>query len=70
MGDIVSLVEKAQEVVDEEEAALLEKKFRKGKFDLDDLLKTDQKYEKDGWFRFYNRNVARSWKVKRHGSKC
>jgi signal recognition particle subunit SRP54 len=39
MGDIVSLVEKAAENVDEEEAKRLEKKVRKGAFDLDDLAK-------------------------------
>ncbi len=38
MGDIVSFVEKAQEVVNEEEAAEIEKKIRKGEFDLDDFL--------------------------------
>ena len=37
MGDVVSLVEKAKETIDEEEAAKLEKKFLKGQFDLDDL---------------------------------
>ncbi len=38
MGDIVSFVEKAQEVVDEEEAEKLEKRIKKGEFDLDDFL--------------------------------
>jgi signal recognition particle subunit SRP54 len=38
MGDIVSLVEKAQEQYDEEEAKRLEKKIRKNKFDFDDFL--------------------------------
>lgn len=38
MGDIVSFVEKAQEVVDEEEAEKLEKRIQKGEFDLDDFL--------------------------------
>lgn len=38
MGDIVSFVEKAQEVVDQEEAAELEKRIRKGEFDLNDFL--------------------------------
>ncbi len=38
MGDIISFVEKAQEVVDEEEAAKLEKKIKKGEFDFDDFL--------------------------------
>jgi len=38
MGDIVSLVEKAQEQFDEKEAARLEKKIRKNKFDFNDFL--------------------------------
>ncbi len=38
MGDIVSLVEKAQEQFDEAEAKKLEKKIKKNKFDFDDFL--------------------------------
>jgi signal recognition particle subunit SRP54 len=37
LGDIVSLVEKAQETIDQEEAEALAKKLQKGGFDLDDL---------------------------------
>ncbi|MCU0305361.1 MAG: signal recognition particle protein [Thermoanaerobaculales bacterium] len=37
MGDVASLVEKAQEVVDEKKAARLEAKLRKNEFDLEDL---------------------------------
>jgi signal recognition particle subunit SRP54 len=37
MGDVVSLVEKAAETVEEEEAAKLARKLEKGSFDLDDL---------------------------------
>ena len=37
MGDVVSLVEKAAETVDQEEAAKLAKKISKGGFDLNDL---------------------------------
>jgi len=36
-GDIVSLVEKASQVIDEKEAARVAKKMEKGTFDLDDL---------------------------------
>lgn len=39
MGDIISLVEKAAENVDAKEAKSLEKKLKKGKFDLEDLAK-------------------------------
>jgi signal recognition particle subunit SRP54 len=38
MGDIVSLVEKAQEQFDEEETKRLEKKIKKNKFDFNDFL--------------------------------
>ncbi len=39
MGDVVSLVEKVAETVDEEEAAALAEKLQKGDFDLNDLAK-------------------------------
>src|SRR3954469_22546724 len=38
MGDVVSLVEKAAEAVDEDEARRLEEKMRKGQFTLEDFL--------------------------------
>ena len=47
-GDIVSLVEKAQETIDEREAENLEKKFRKNKFDFDDFLKQIKMIKKMG----------------------
>ncbi len=37
MGDVVSLVEKAAETIEQDEAEKLAKKIQKGKFDLDDL---------------------------------
>ncbi|MXV38069.1 signal recognition particle protein [Flavobacteriaceae bacterium Ap0902] len=39
MGDVVSLVERAQEQFDEEEAQRLQKKIAKNKFDFNDFLK-------------------------------
>lgn len=39
MGDVVSLVEKAQQEVSEDEAAALEAKMAKGELDMDDFLK-------------------------------
>ncbi|HIJ64985.1 MAG TPA: signal recognition particle protein, partial [Candidatus Hydrogenedentes bacterium] len=42
MGDIVSLVEKAQEVVDREKAEKFQKKARKASWDLDDFLEMMQ----------------------------
>jgi signal recognition particle subunit SRP54 len=47
-GDVVSLVEKAQSVMDEKEAAKLEKKFRKNDFDLEDFKKQLRQLEKMG----------------------
>jgi len=38
MGDVVSLVEKAAEVVSEDEAKRMEEKMRKGQFTLEDFL--------------------------------
>ncbi len=40
MGDIISLVEKAQEAIDEKEAEKTAKKMQQGKFDLEDFLST------------------------------
>jgi signal recognition particle subunit SRP54 len=47
-GDIVSLVEKAQESFDELEAERLEEKLRKNKFDFDDFLKQIKTIKKMG----------------------
>ena len=38
MGDVVTLVEKAQQVIDEKDAKRLEEKIKKNKFDLEDFL--------------------------------
>lgn len=48
MGDIVSLVEKASETVDQEEAAKMAKKFKKGQFDYNDLLSQMKQMAKMG----------------------
>ena len=48
MGDIVSLVEKAQEQFDEVEAAKLEKKIRKNQFDFEDFKTQLQQIKKMG----------------------
>jgi signal recognition particle subunit SRP54 len=48
MGDIVSLVEKAQEVIDLEKAKELEKKLRKQEFTLNDLLEQLKQIKKMG----------------------
>jgi signal recognition particle subunit SRP54 len=48
MGDVVSLVEKAAEILDEEELKKTEAKFRKGQFDLNDLLSQIKNMKKMG----------------------
>jgi signal recognition particle subunit SRP54 len=48
MGDIISLVEKAQEQFDEEQAAKLEKKIRKNQFDFEDFKSQLQQIKKMG----------------------
>ena len=48
MGDVVSLVERAQEQFDEEEAKRLQKKIAKNKFDFEDFLKQIQQIKRMG----------------------
>ncbi|MBQ1545150.1 MAG: signal recognition particle protein [Clostridia bacterium] len=48
MGDMLSLIEKAEQQFSDEEAAKLEKRFRKNKFDLNDLLDNLQRVRKLG----------------------
>jgi signal recognition particle subunit SRP54 len=48
MGDVVSLVEKAQETIDQEDAEKLARKVKKGGFDLNDLSKQLHQMRKMG----------------------
>ncbi len=48
MGDVVSLVEKAMETIEQEEAEKLAKRIEKGKFDLNDMLSQFKQVEKMG----------------------
>lgn len=48
MGDVVSLVERAQQVFDEEEASRISKRLHKNQFDLEDFLKQIQQIKKMG----------------------
>ena len=48
MGDIVSLVEKATESIDEKEAEKTANKMMQGKFDLEDFLSTTKQIKKLG----------------------
>ena len=48
MGDVVGLVEKAAESIEQEEAEKLARKMQKGQFDLDDLAKQLRQLQKMG----------------------
>ena len=48
MGDVLTLIEKAQEAVDEKQAKELERKFRQATFDLEDFLDQIQSVKKMG----------------------
>jgi signal recognition particle subunit SRP54 len=48
MGDILTLVERAQEVVDAKQAAKMEEKLRKASFTLEDMLDSMQQMQKMG----------------------
>jgi len=48
MGDVLSLIEKAQESIDEEHALAIEKKLRENRFDLNDYLDQLQQMRKMG----------------------
>ncbi len=48
MGDVLSLIEKAEQMIDEKEAERLEKKLMQNKFDLNDLLEQFRSIRKMG----------------------
>ncbi|SOE21368.1 signal recognition particle subunit FFH/SRP54 (srp54) [Spirosomataceae bacterium TFI 002] len=48
MGDVISLVERAQQAFDEDEAKSLNKKMRQNKFDLNDFIQQIQQIKKMG----------------------
>lgn len=48
MGDVLSLIEKAEIALDEKKAAKLEEKLRRNKFDLEDLLDQMEQVQKMG----------------------
>ena len=48
MGDVLTLIERAQEAVDEEKAKEMERKFRQASFDLNDFLDQLQSVKKMG----------------------
>ena len=61
MGDVVTLVEKAQEVIDVESAAAMEEKFRKATFGLDDFLDQLDQVKRMGAAQPRARDGARQW---------
>ncbi|NOZ50217.1 MAG: signal recognition particle protein [Chloroflexi bacterium] len=48
MGDMLTMIEKAEAVIDQKEAARMEKKLRSASFDLDDFLKQMRQIKKMG----------------------
>ena len=48
MGDVLTLIEKAQQAVDEDQAKEMERKFRQAAFDLEDFLQQIQSVKKMG----------------------
>lgn len=50
MGDVVSLVEKVQDVYDEKESMKAFNKMKAGTFGLDDMLRSDEETSEDGSF--------------------
>jgi signal recognition particle subunit SRP54 len=48
MGDVLTLIEKAERTYDQQEAARLERKLRKGEFDLEDFLQQLRQLRKMG----------------------
>ncbi|MBQ1871165.1 MAG: signal recognition particle protein [Lachnospiraceae bacterium] len=48
MGDVLTLIEKAEDAIDEEAAAKLDKKMKKGEFDFEDYLESMKQMRKMG----------------------
>lgn len=69
MGDVVSLVEKAQEVFDVGEMEKAAKKMQKGQFDFDDLLSQIRNMKKMGGFASIVNLLPGAGKIKEHFGK-
>ncbi|MBL6664973.1 MAG: signal recognition particle protein [Rickettsiales bacterium] len=69
MGDVVSLVEKAQEVMDEKEMEKAKKKLEKGSFDLDDLLSQIRNMKKMGGLSSIIKFMPGAGKLREHMGK-
>ena len=68
MGDILTLVERAQEHVDQKQAEQLEEKMRKGAFTLDDMLDSDAADAEDGAARAGHVDDPRDGQPRRRGA--
>ena len=66
MGDILSVIEKAEEAFDIEEAQKLEKSLQKNKFDLDDYLMQIRQMKKMGSFSSILKMIPGMNKLRRH----
>ena len=69
MGDVVSLVEKAQEIFDIKETEKAAKKMQKGLFDLDDLLSQIRNMKKMGGLSSIMSLIPGTGKIKEHLSQ-
>ena len=61
MGDVLSLIEKAEEVSDADQAKELERKIRRQEFTLEDFLDADAPGAEDGPALEHPRDDARAW---------
>ena len=64
MGDVLTLIEKAEAEIDEEKAKEMSKKLKKAQFDFEDYLESMQQMKKMGAWQHHEHD-ARPW---RHGS--
>ena len=64
MGDVVSLVERAQDQFDEEQARRISKKIAKNKFGFDDFLSQIQQVKKMGYMIYLIRMIPGAGKLK------
>ncbi len=69
MGDVVSLVEKAQEVFDQNEMEKAAKKMQKGQFDFEDLLSQIRNTKKMGGMKSIIKLLPGAGKIAEHLSK-
>ena len=67
MGDVLSLIEKAEQAIDEDEAAALEEKLRKNEFTLDDFRNAAEDDPADGAARKRPRHDPRARQPKAAG---